>query len=74
MWILESKGLLASEQCGFKKTRSTADHLVRFDSYIRDAFAKKEDVIAIFFDMEKAYDTKWKLGRPILSDLYNLDF
>ena len=54
MWILESKGLLASEQCGFKKTRSTADHLVRFDSYIRDAFAKKEDVIAIFFDMEKA--------------------
>ena len=72
MWVLESKGLLASEQCGFRKNRSTADHLVRFDSYIRNAFAKKEHVLAIFFDLEKAYDTTWKHG--ILSDLYDLDF
>ena len=77
MWVLESKGLLASEQCGFRKKRSTADHLVRFDSYIRNAFAKKEKkkkehVLAIFFDLEKAYDTTWKHG--ILSDLYDLDF
>ena len=41
MWVLESKGLFASEQCGFRKNRSTADHLVRFDSYIRNTFAKK---------------------------------
>ena len=54
MWVLESKGLLASEQCGFRKNRSTADHLVRFDSYIRNAFAKKEHVLAIFFDLEKS--------------------
>ena len=72
MWVLESKGLLASEQCGFRKNRSTADHLVRFDSYIRNAFAKKEHVLAIFFDLEKAYDTTWK--HDILSDLYDLDF
>ena len=48
MWVLESKGLMASEQCGFrKKTKtkknSTADNLVRFDSYIRNAFAKKKE-------------------------------
>ena len=60
MWVLESKGLLAWEQCGCRKNRSTADHLVRFDSYIRNAFAKKEHVLAIFFDLEK--------------NLYNLDF
>ena len=65
MWVLEFKGLLASD-------RSTADHLVRFDSYIRNAFAPKEHVLAIFFDLEKAYDTTWKHG--ILSDLYDLDF
>ena len=41
MWVLESKGLLASEQCGFRKHRSTADQLVRFDNFIRNAFAKK---------------------------------
>ena len=54
LWVLESKGLLASEQCGFRKNRSTADHLVRFDSYIRNAFAKKEHVLAIFFDLDPA--------------------
>ena len=56
----------------FGKKRSTADHLVRFDSYIRNAFAKKEHVLSIFFYLEKAYDTTWKHG--ILSDLYDLDF
>ena len=39
MWILESKGLLASEQCGFRPNRSTVNHLVHFDSYIRKTFA-----------------------------------
>ena len=72
MWVLESKGLLDSEQCGFRKNRSTADQLVRFDSLIRNAFAHKEHILAIFFDLEKAYDTTWKHG--IVSDLYDLDF
>ena len=72
MWVLESKGLLALEQCDCRKNRSTADHLVRFDSYIHNAFAKEEHVIAKFFDLEKTYDTMWKHG--LLSDLYNLNF
>ena len=55
-----------------KKKRSTADHPVRFDHYICNAFAKKEHVLAILFDLEKAYDTTWK--HSILSDLYDLDF
>ena len=33
---------------------------------------KKEHDFAIFFDLEKAYDTTWKHG--ILSELYDLDF
>ena len=52
VWVLDSNGLLASEQCGFrkKKKRSTADHLVRFDTFICDAFAKKQQhVLAIFW-------------------------
>ena len=62
----------ALEQCSFRKNHSTADHLVHFDSYIHNAFAKKEHVLAISFDLEKAYNTTWKHG--ILSDLYDLDF
>ena len=72
MWVLESKGLLAWEQCGCRKNRSTADHPVRFDHYICNAFAKKEHILAISNNLEKAYDTTLKHG--ILSNLYDLDF
>jgi hypothetical protein len=42
VWFLESNGLLSNIQCGFRQGRSTLDHLVRFESFIRNAFAKKE--------------------------------
>ena len=71
MWCLESEGHLSDVQCGFRKNRSTVDHLVRFESFVREAFIKKEHV-AIFFDLDKAYDTTWKHG--ILRDLHELGF
>ena len=55
-----------------KKKRSTADHPVRFDHYICNAFAKKEHILAISNNLEKAYDTTLKHG--ILSNLYDRDF
>ena len=67
MWFLESNGLLANTQCGFRKNRCTTDHLIRFESFIRNAFVQGERVVAILFDLEKAYDTTWKHG--ILKDL-----
>ena len=72
MWKLERDGLLADEQCGFRKHRSTVDHLVRLETIIRNAFVQKHHVVAVFFDLEKAYDTTWKGG--ILSDLQELGF
>ena len=71
MWVLESKDLLASEQCGFWKNCSTADHLVRVYSCIHNVFAKTTRSCH-FLDLEKAHDTTWK--HSILSDLYDLDF
>ena len=35
MWSLESQGLLSEKQCGFRKNRSTLDHLVRFETFIK---------------------------------------
>ena len=67
---LESNGLITEYQSGFRSERSTTDHLIRLESFIRDAFIKKEHVIAIFFDLEKAYDTTWKYG--IMKDLYDM--
>ena len=38
VWYLECNNILTDIQCGFRKRRSTIDHLVRLESYIRDAF------------------------------------
>ena len=52
-------------QTGFRKRRGTIDHLIRLETFIR-----KQHLTAVFFDLEKAYDTTWKYG--ILRDLHNL--
>ena len=69
-WFLESNNLISGNQAGFGKNYSTNDHLVRLESFIRDAFIKKEHCVAIFFDLEKAYDTTWKYG--IMKDLHDI--
>ena len=56
-------------QSGFRKNRSTTDQLVRLESFVREAFVQKQHVVAVFFDLEKAYDTTWKHG--IMKDLYD---
>ena len=68
VWFLENNNILTDIQCGFRKQKSTIDHLVRLESFIRDAFLNKQEVVSIFFDLEKAYDTTWKYG--ILKDLH----
>ena len=60
MWYLESKSLLSPSQFGFCSARSTAEPLARLHTYITTAFARKESVLAVFFDLEKAYDTTWR--------------
>ena len=37
---------------------------------LRDAFINNQHLVAVFFDLQKAYDTTWKYG--ILKDLYNM--
>ena len=64
VWYLESNNLLTMFQSGFRAERSTIDNLVRLDTFI-----KREHVVAVFFDFEKAYDTSWRYG--ILKDLHN---
>jgi ribonuclease HI len=67
IWYLESNKILTELQSGFRKGRSTTDQLVRLESFVREAFVRGEHVTAVFFDLEKAYDTTWKYG--ILKDL-----
>ena len=58
IWFLEKNKFITNLQTGFRKTRSTSNHLICLETLIREAFAKKEHMTAIFLDIEKAYDTK----------------
>ena len=70
VWYLESNNLITPIQSGFRSESSTNDHLIRLETFIRDAFVNREHVVAVFFDLEKAYDTTWRYG--ILKDLHDL--
>lgn len=66
---LERTRCLASIQCGFRRHRTSVDHLVRFDTYVRQALADDKIAVGVFFDLEKAYDTTWRYG--VLRDLHS---
>ena len=68
VYYLESNNLITNLQSGFRKERSTVDQLIRLEMWVREGLVNREHVVAIFFDLEKAYDTNWKYG--IRSDLF----
>ena len=75
VWFLETNNIITELQSGFRHQRSTNDHLVRLETFIGEAFVKKEHLVAVFFDLEKAYlekayDTTWKYG--IMNDLQEI--
>ena len=69
--FLESSSLIMEAQSGCRKTRSTMDPLVRFETFEREGFLNGEHVVSIYFNLEKAYDTTWKYG--IMKDLHDMD-
>ena len=69
-WFLQDNNLITKYQCGFQKGKSTTDHLVRLETYIRQGFVKNQHTVGIFFDLEKAYDTTWE--SSIMKDLHEM--
>ena len=69
-WNVETNGHITNMKTGFWKRRGTIDHLIRLETFIREAFMRKQHLTAVFFDLEKAYDITWKYG--IIRDLYDL--
>ena len=70
IWFLEKHNFLSKFQAGFRAHRSTLDQLVKLESFIREALASGDHLVAVFFDLQKAYDTTWKHG--ILKDMHFL--
>ena len=53
----------------FRQGRSTMDAVLSLDMDIKKAIANKEAVVAVFLDIEKAYDMLWREG--LLITLYD---
>ena len=70
VWHLESNNILTNMQSGYRKNRGCIDHLINLETFVREAFIKKEHAVSVFFDLEKAYDTTWKYG--IIRDLHEI--
>lgn len=59
---VENNKILAKEQSGFRRNRSTIDQITRLESAIRKAKLRRGTLTAIFLDLEKAFDLLWTKG------------
>ena len=62
---MEQRGLMSRYQSGFRKGRSTADALVKVSNEAEKALSRKEVMVIVYFDIEKAYDSMWREGLLI---------
>ncbi|GFX57060.1 probable RNA-directed DNA polymerase from transposon X-element [Trichonephila clavipes] len=69
VYVLEKEKCISPLQSVFRKGRSTLDNLVYLESQIRDAFVRRNHLVSLFFDIEKAYDRTWRYG--ILRNMYD---
>ena len=68
--FLEKIHFIQPYQSGFKKLHSTIDPLVRLESAIQETFIGDNYLVAVFIDLEKAYDMVWRqLVLKILSNI-----
>jgi len=65
LYHLESKDVLTPTQTGYRQHRSVEDQLALLTQGIEDAFQEKKKVLAVFFDLSKAFDKVWKEGLQL---------
>jgi len=61
-WEAETNEWLSPQQSAFRHGRSTTDPLLNLTEDAHQAFSKRKEVIAVFLDLEKAYDSVWHDG------------
>ena len=59
---LEHIRFINKHQSGFRKAKSTDDHLFRLSESFMESFNRGEHVVAAFLDVEKAFDNIWHNG------------
>ena len=56
---LEDIGFINKYQSGFRQVKSTDDHLFRLSQSVMESFNRRERVVAVFLDVEQAFDNVW---------------
>ena len=59
---LEQIGFINKHQSGFRRAKSTDNHLFRLFQSIMESFNRGEHVVAAFLDVEKAFGSVWHNG------------
>ena len=61
-WYVEKNNLLPNFLSGFRKGRSTTDNIVQLENDIQKNINCSVHTLAVFLDVEKAYDSLWIEG------------
>ncbi|KAI5754364.1 hypothetical protein M8J77_008009 [Diaphorina citri] len=59
-WHLDQQSLLNPHQCGGRKHLATTDLLTYLEKEIATGIALKQHTIAVFLDIQKAFDLTWR--------------
>lgn len=57
---LEQRNMLTNTQNGFRQGRSAVDNIIRLETEVHDSFQNNQKLIAVFFDIIKAFDMTWR--------------
>ena len=68
---LEHTGFINKHQSGFRRAKSTDNHLLRLSQSIMESINRGEHVVAAFLDVEKAFDNIWHNGLSYI--IFQLD-
>ncbi|KAF2347088.1 Reverse transcriptase domain [Trinorchestia longiramus] len=60
-WV-ETNNLLLGEQAGFRRGKSTMDSLLIAKDFIANTFSRKQICVAVYLDLDGAYDSVWHEG------------
>ena len=69
-YFVEKHNILNNIQCGFRKGRSTLDHITRLQDAINKYNNNKGYTVGVFIDFQSAFDMMWQTG--LLVKLQNL--
>jgi Reverse transcriptase (RNA-dependent DNA polymerase). len=67
-----TNNLIPDEQFGFIPGCSTTHQLIRLMEYITSGFERKMTTVAVFLDINKAYDSTWHTG--LIYKLLSMNF